>query len=750
MPYNPNPPPCVDLNGNDYPKRTDESGVNASGSPGSVTISTYLPIFDDFIFSDGTSVDVHRDPNPFAKTIYINESGKDPKTVASPRGGYATYLEIKKFFGPSWTALNETQRFTSKFYLYNNPISGQTQNLRVIPEISWNIPFTHQNENVTLTSLTIADPDTSGTQLNKVLYPGWYWWDTSGQGEGAVTLNAATPGWTEFDFSRGISQSHYDKFYGSHNAHVEDGNAWLRFRDASSTQDVHAALWQTTKDTTGKYLYIGDTANTNLSRFYDISGTYPPYGVYTQSLYNNFAFWNTPGVGDDIFTVPNDISCKNYTDTAPLLDHISQGTTLLGTPSFSRLWMKIRLPVSINGLIVSSLLQLIVVDAEDSNRILVGTNYTYSDTSWSNASSWATMEAIYDSTGPTDVFRNLIQPYQVAIDSTRTLPCIFHLHGAPRDNGVGVLSDDPDISVPYLTYSALRAGASDASCTIMLREPSVLTQTYEEISNTTTTDFKLGTTGTSITAAPTQKTFIDTTGLFGPRMIYAYLPPKIGISPTVFNVTTAAGVNPSPIVLVTENAGYGVINISYASNAAWITPNFSLGEQLEHLETEGMDYLFSATALTPGVYVATLTASHVDAEPTSVTATVNLTVTNDSFIVRSPTSLSWTILRGGTLPSGTFQVWDGNSTTSDEIEYTIASDQTWCSVSPTSGSSTNSSHKVTHTVSFDSTVALFAPGTYNATLTITDTNGQGSATVTVTLQITEKIKPAPAYGSWMM
>jgi hypothetical protein len=746
---NPNPPPQPNLNGNLYAKRTDESGVSASGSAGAFSITTYFPLASTpWSYSDGTSVTtLHKNSNPYCRSIYLNQFGRDAKSATTPRGAYAFYIETSKFYATSWTSLNETQRYTVKMYFYKVGTSGQTSPVTIVPEISWNTPYTRANDNIDLNTTINANPSTVGTHINNVLYPGWYYWDVSGNGEGLTTTTGSSTGWVSFDFSKGVSQVHYDKYYGEHDSENYHDVIWIRLRDKNSPHSLSSATWSASKDTANKYVYVGDTANSNLCKFYDTTGKYPPYGTYTHSLFNNFAIWN-PSDPNTLFQIANDTSQAVYIDAAPIVNSISQGTTYLGSPDhYSRMWLKIRLPVNINGLVLASLLELYVNSSLDSNRILSACPYVSSNTSWNNSSTWNIMEGIYNNAHPT-LWRNWHQPIQAALNSSIG-PYYFYFHGTPLWQEHGVLTGSPETTIPYLIYYYRGLGASYAEATIMLRELNSPSQINETVSNTTTNSLKLGTSGTFLSAAPSQKTFSSAGGT-APRMIYVYLPPIIKLNPTVINVTTAAGVNPSPSTFVGSNIGYGIINITYSDNVAWLSLNTSTGAALEINESETVQISYNTTSLAPGIYAATITATNPSALPTSKTLTVNLTVTNNSYIVRSPSSFEWTITRGSTLPTGTLQVWDGNSSSSDQIIYNITSSQTWCNISPTSGSSTNSSNKQNHIISFDSEVALYSPGTYNATLTITDTVTADVATVSVQLNIIENAKSSPSYGAYIL
>ncbi|NLD61867.1 BACON domain-containing protein [Candidatus Sumerlaeota bacterium] len=125
-----------------------------------------------------------------------------------------------------------------------------------------------------------------------------------------------------------------------------------------------------------------------------------------------------------------------------------------------------------------------------------------------------------------------------------------------------------------------------------------------------------------------------------------------------------------------------------------------------------------ASSLYPGVYEGSFTIQAPSTSPYEVTVPVKLTVLSGkepSEIALTPNSgFSHTIKPGEKLSADTFVLWNKNFGYSPAMKYTIISDQTWLTVSPTSGSATNVNQKIT----LNYNTASLAVGTYSAVVTI--------------------------------
>jgi len=126
---------------------------------------------------------------------------------------------------------------------------------------------------------------------------------------------------------------------------------------------------------------------------------------------------------------------------------------------------------------------------------------------------------------------------------------------------------------------------------------------------------------------------------------------------------------------------------------------------------------------------------------TSGTLFDNLVVTEATALVPtislSPTSLSPSTTEGSSPTLDTFTITNSGDGT---LNYTVSDNQTWLSVSPTSGSSTGEADTITVTYS----TASLADGSYYATITVDDdAASNGPQTIAVTLTVNE---PPPIIG----
>jgi hypothetical protein len=100
-------------------------------------------------------------------------------------------------------------------------------------------------------------------------------------------------------------------------------------------------------------------------------------------------------------------------------------------------------------------------------------------------------------------------------------------------------------------------------------------------------------------------------------------------------------------------------------------------------------------------------------------------------IALDKTALTASVVQGASPADDSFTVGNAGQGT---LNYTIASDAAWVSVSPTSGASTGPANA--HAVHYST--ASLAPGTYQATLTVTDASASNSPqTIGVTLTVVD-------------
>ena len=114
---------------------------------------------------------------------------------------------------------------------------------------------------------------------------------------------------------------------------------------------------------------------------------------------------------------------------------------------------------------------------------------------------------------------------------------------------------------------------------------------------------------------------------------------------------------------------------------------------------------------------------------TGVILAISLSALPDAWALQAtPTTLSFQAVQGGASPSS--QILNVLKSNNHTVNWSSKDNATWLSVSPTSGSITNSAQ-----ISVSVNPAGLAAGTYTATVTVTATKG-GNISVPVTLTVT--------------
>lgn len=205
-------------------------------------------------------------------------------------------------------------------------------------------------------------------------------------------------------------------------------------------------------------------------------------------------------------------------------------------------------------------------------------------------------------------------------------------------------------------------------------------------------------------------------------------PPTIGVSPTSFSFSaTAGGANPANQSLSITNTGGGTLNWTASDDAAWLSVSPASGTA-PSTATVSVDI----TGLATGTYNGTITISATGATNTPVTVPVTLTVNAPASptIGVNPTSFSFTATAGGANPAS--QSLNITNTGGGTLNWSASSNQTWLSISPTSGTAPS-----TATVSVN--ISGLAAGTYNGAITVSATGATNSP---VTVPVTLTVNPA--------
>jgi hypothetical protein len=207
------------------------------------------------------------------------------------------------------------------------------------------------------------------------------------------------------------------------------------------------------------------------------------------------------------------------------------------------------------------------------------------------------------------------------------------------------------------------------------------------------------------------------------------------VSTNTINVSVLVGNNATSTTFqVWDGNGTTLDSIDYniSEIISWLSITPTSGSSNSPSDKQTHTINFNTSALAVGNYSGVI--SVVDEESlTSETITVNLAVSSGSYIVADPTEISETTPVSVDPDDIQLDIWDGNSNIGDAINFNITKTEDWLTISPTSGTSTNSSNKSQHTISFD--VSALTPGIYSDDITITDTSGAGSITIPVQLTI---------------
>ena len=170
------------------------------------------------------------------------------------------------------------------------------------------------------------------------------------------------------------------------------------------------------------------------------------------------------------------------------------------------------------------------------------------------------------------------------------------------------------------------------------------------------------------------------------------------------------GSNPSTQTLDVSNGGAGTLNWSVSEAEPWLSLSPTSGSATT--ETDGVAVSVDITGLEDGTYTATITAvGEAPANDSPQTTEVTLTVGPPPVLVRSPASISFSAVEGGSNPSTqTLDVSNGGAGT---LDWTVSEAAPWLSLSPASGDATTETDNVAVSVDITGLVA----GTYTATIT---------------------------------
>ncbi len=193
----------------------------------------------------------------------------------------------------------------------------------------------------------------------------------------------------------------------------------------------------------------------------------------------------------------------------------------------------------------------------------------------------------------------------------------------------------------------------------------------------------------------------------------------------------AGGTNPAPAALSVANGGTGTLSFTAATSAPWLAISPSSGQAPTTAQVS-----VSIAGLAAGVYTghATISTSGPPASTNTLTVTLTLTSPSPALSV-TPALLSFSATAGAANPASSRLAIA--STNGGTLPFTATSNQSWLTVSPSSGT-TPASERVRV-----STTGLSA-GTYIGQLMITP-SGPGSAAA-VPVPVTLTVNPVVSAG----
>jgi len=219
--------------------------------------------------------------------------------------------------------------------------------------------------------------------------------------------------------------------------------------------------------------------------------------------------------------------------------------------------------------------------------------------------------------------------------------------------------------------------------------------------------------------------------------------PGLSLSPAG-PLTFAYGVEGKPytpdtkIVTVTST-GNAALNWSVTypvpgSRPAWLTVSPESGGPLAPMQTQQVTITVDATGL-PGSttdYTATIRFNVAGYPSASKDLVVKFHVYEQATLVRSPSSLSFTAVRGeSSPPAQTISISRLAGTNVAPLTWSVSDDAAWLWCSPTSGTCTTE----TDTVSVGVNHGGLSVGNYSATITVTAPEASNTVTISVNLSV---------------
>jgi hypothetical protein len=186
---------------------------------------------------------------------------------------------------------------------------------------------------------------------------------------------------------------------------------------------------------------------------------------------------------------------------------------------------------------------------------------------------------------------------------------------------------------------------------------------------------------------------------------------------------TAGGANPASQSVAVSNTGAGTMNWTATSNQNWLTVSPASGSNSGTLVISA-----NTSGMTAATYAGTVTVASAGATgaPKSISVSLTVNAAAPAVLTVSSTALSFSGVANGANPSS--QTVTVSNTGAGTMAWTAASNQSWLTVSPASGSNSG-------TLTISANTSGMAAGTATGAITV-NAGAAGTKTIAVSLAVT--------------
>lgn len=201
--------------------------------------------------------------------------------------------------------------------------------------------------------------------------------------------------------------------------------------------------------------------------------------------------------------------------------------------------------------------------------------------------------------------------------------------------------------------------------------------------------------------------------IVGPAIVQCT--PQLWVSPAALSNTVTFGFRAAGQYLYVANTGApprSPMAYTVSSDSGWLSVSPTNGSVVDETNTITLTYLTETNV--PGWQTGTVTviATAIATQQVAVVLRVN----NTPVLSWDAGQQTWTnsIVEGGTVPSYSFDVWNGSANPTGTLRFTVSSDADWLSFSPAGGTSSGDYQSVTVTYA----VSNLPAGVYTGTVTL--------------------------------